>query len=287
MYFDEDMVLDIRLNTLDKYVTKFIICEANFNHNGKKKKLKFDINKFKKFKDKIQYIILEEQPLGLKTINKNDSIHEKNSKTLDNALMRENYQRNFCLQTLKKFSEDDLIIINDLDEIPNLKKFKYENKITIFKQNMFYYKFNLRYPNLPWMGSKICKIKHLKSPQWLRNIKPRKYLPWRIDILFSKKKFFNVGFIQDGGWHFTNMKSAEQLDHKMRNFLHHLEYEESGLNTEDLKKLIKEKKIMYNHNADKKKLNKWKNSVSLEKINTDMLPDYIKSNRLKFKNWIE
>ena len=37
MYFDEDMLLDIRLNILSKFVSKFVICEANFNHNGKKK----------------------------------------------------------------------------------------------------------------------------------------------------------------------------------------------------------------------------------------------------------
>ena len=53
MYFDEDMLLDIRLNILNKHVSKFIICEANYNHNGKNKKIKFDIQKFKKFKDKI------------------------------------------------------------------------------------------------------------------------------------------------------------------------------------------------------------------------------------------
>jgi len=53
MYFDEDLLLDIRLNTLDKYVKKFIITEATYTHNGSKKKLKFNINNFKKFKDKI------------------------------------------------------------------------------------------------------------------------------------------------------------------------------------------------------------------------------------------
>ena len=75
-----------------------------------------------------------------------------------------------------KFSEDDLVLINDLDEIPNLENFRYKRKITIFKQKMFYYKLNLQYPNFDWMGSKLCKIKHLISPQWLRNIKSKKYL---------------------------------------------------------------------------------------------------------------
>ena len=73
MYFNEDMILDLRLHTLDKYVSKFIICEAKFNHNGKPKKLNFDINRFKKFKDKIEYVVVEKQPTDLSLINKEDS----------------------------------------------------------------------------------------------------------------------------------------------------------------------------------------------------------------------
>ena len=47
MYFDEDLLLDLRLNLLDKFVKKFVITEATYNHNGNKKKLNFDINNFK------------------------------------------------------------------------------------------------------------------------------------------------------------------------------------------------------------------------------------------------
>ena len=238
MYFDEDMMLDVRLNTLDKYVSHFIICEATYNHNGVKKKLNFDINKFVKFKDKITYLVLDNEPDNLRTLSSKDTELIKNSKVLDNALLRENYQRNFAIKHLEKFSEEDLVIINDVDEIPNLNKFKYKNKITIFKQRLFYYKFNLLYPNFIWVGSKICKKKHLVSPQWLRNIKSRKYSLWRLDVLFSKKKYYDVGFVDNGGWHFTNIKNAEAIDFKMRNFLHHLEYEYSGMEIKDIKKNI-------------------------------------------------
>ena len=62
MYFDEDLLLDLRLNTLNKYVKKFVITEATYTHNGTKKKLKFDITKFNKFKDKITYIIVDKPP---------------------------------------------------------------------------------------------------------------------------------------------------------------------------------------------------------------------------------
>ena len=70
MYYDEDMILDIRLNILDKYVSNFIICEANFNHNGTKRELRFNLDNFKKFKDKIIYIPLTKQPDNLRKIEK-------------------------------------------------------------------------------------------------------------------------------------------------------------------------------------------------------------------------
>tara|TARA_A100000164_G_scaffold361912_1_gene377260 strand:- start:418 stop:1299 length:882 start_codon:yes stop_codon:yes gene_type:complete len=286
MYFDEDMMLDVRLNTLDKYVSHFIICEATYNHNGVQKKLNFDINKFVKFKDKITYLALDDQPDNLRTLSSKDTELKRNSKVLDNALLRENYQRNFVLKHLEKISEEDLIIINDVDEIPNLNGFKYNNKITIFKQKLFYYKFNLLYPDFTWVGSKICKKKHLISPQWLRNIKSRKYPLWRLDALFSKKKYYDVGFVNNGGWHFTNIKNAEAIDFKMRNFLHHLEYEYSGMNTKDIKKNISEKKVIYNYFADSKE-EKQNNGGKLEKLDLSELPDYISKNSNKFQEWID
>tara|TARA_A100001015_G_scaffold247510_1_gene284402 strand:+ start:3229 stop:4116 length:888 start_codon:yes stop_codon:yes gene_type:complete len=286
MYFDEDMVLDIRLNTLSKYVSNFLICEASYNHSGSKKKLKFDIKKYTKFKDKIIYIPLEQQPENLHVISSNDTQDIKNSKILDNSLFRENFQRNFLQTRLSEFQDDDLICISDLDEIPNFKNFKYKNKITLFEQKMFYYKFNLIYPNFKWIGSKLCKKKDLISPQWLRNIKSKKYPLWRIDTIFSKKKYSNINFIKDGGWHFTNIKKPEDLDYKMKSFLHHLEYEESGLNAKKLKRIIDEKKVMYDHSVDQRK-NKWNAQIKLSKVDENLLPDYIKDNKDKFVDWLD
>ena len=175
MYYDEDLILDIRLNMLNKFVSFFVICEANFNHNGSKREFQFDIKKFSKFKDKIIYIPLSEQPKNLKIINDSDNLNIKNSKILDNALLRENFQRNYLFNKIKDFNNEDLIIISDLDEIPNLENFVYKSKITFFEQKMFYYKFNLIHRNFKWYGSKIVKKKHLINPQWLRNIKSKKY----------------------------------------------------------------------------------------------------------------
>jgi len=286
MYYDEDMMLDIRLNILNKFVSNFIICEANFHHNGTKRELKFDIRKFSKFKDKIIYIPLTEQPKQIKEIKDTDSQLVKNSKILDNALLRENFQRNHLQSKIKNFHENDLIIISDLDEIPNLEKFTYKARITFFIQKMYYYKLNLIHKNFNWYGSKIVKKKDLINPQWLRNIKSKKYPLWRLDIMFSKKKYNNINFIEDGGWHFTNIKTPEKIDFKMKNFLHHLEYEESGISIDDVKNIIAEKKVFYDHSADKKE-KKWSAKISLSKELDASLPEYIFKNKNKYKEWLD
>ena len=67
MYFDEDLILDIRLNTLSEIVDKFVVCEATRDHGGNKKNLNFKISKFQKFKDKINYIVVEDLPINVKS----------------------------------------------------------------------------------------------------------------------------------------------------------------------------------------------------------------------------
>jgi len=245
MYYDEEMVLDIRLNILDKYVSHFVICEANFNHNGTKRELQFNIENYKKFKEKIIYLPLNSLPENLKLLNKDDTKVIKNS-----------------------------------------KNFRYKKKVTIFEQKMYYYKLNLLHQNFKWYGSKLVKKKHLLSPQWLRNIKSKKYPLWRMDIFFSNTKYNNIKFIKNGGWHFTNVKSPEKIDFKMRNFLHHLEYEESGIDAEQVAKTIKEKKIFYDHGVDKRD-RKWGSAAKLVREDDCYLPKYIIENKNKFKNWLE
>jgi len=72
-FFDEEMLLDLRLNIMDRYVDKFVITEATYTHNGKVKKLIFDINKFAKFKDKIIYIVVDKQHPDLFKIDESDN----------------------------------------------------------------------------------------------------------------------------------------------------------------------------------------------------------------------
>ena len=286
MYFDEDMVLDLRLNLLDKYVKKFVITESTYLHSGNKKKLNFDLKNFSKFKNKIEYIVIDRPPNDIKKINEEDDQNIKNSKMLDNSLKRENHQRNALINGLKGINDDDLVLISDVDEIPNLSNFKYKNKITMFVQKMFYYKFNLMQLNFDWLGSRACKKKDLVSCQWLRNIKGKSYPFWRLDALFSNKKYINIDFIKDGGWHFTCIKKPEDLHYKLSNFLHHVEYQESGIQIDKVKELIKERKILYDHKADMRD-RKYTGKVSLSKVSNEILPKYIISNANKYKEWLD
>ena len=151
---------------------------------------------------------------------------------------------------------------------------------------MFYYKLNLLYDELIWAGSKAVKFKNFISPQWLRNIKSKKYAIWRLDVLFSKKKYSNLSYIKNGGWHFTCIRTPQDLEKKLLNFAHHYEFEQSGLKIEDIKKLINEKRVMYDHNVDQKGY-KWSGKSILKKINLDLLPKYIGENTQKFEKWLD
>ena len=290
-FFDEEMLLDLRLNIMDKYIDKFVITEATYLHNGKEKKLIFDINKFSKFRDKIIYIVVDKQPSDLHKIYEEDkdSKDTRGQKLVLNGYKRDHYQRHVAQKILNAIDPEDWILINDIDEIPNLNNVNLKsakNKLVFFKQQMFYYKFNLLYPSFSWFGSKACKKKHFLSPNWLRDVRQKKYPLWRLDILFSKKKYNDVFIVNDGGWHFTNIKSPEDIEKKLLNYTHHYEFEQSGLKLEDLKKIIKENKILYDHGQDQTGY-KWGSKRTLSKVTLSKMPDYIRENYKKYGNWLE
>ena len=289
MFYDEDLVIDLRLNILNEYVHKFVIVESKFTHSGKKRELLFDINKYSKFKNKINYIVLENEPEDLEKVHDNDTYDKKNSKYIMNALKRENFQRNGIKKGLTNAEPGDLILVSDVDEIPNLSNLdlnEINDNIILFKQNFYYYKFNLKLEDMPWLGTKGCKYKNLKSPQWLRNIKDKKYPFWRLDVLFSDKKYSNIISIENGGWHFSNMKTPEEIEKKMRTYLHHREYDIKPLGTKKIEEIIKSKKSIYNLRADME-TEKIDGTQNLITTNGQELPEYIKRNKVKYSNWIE
>ena len=291
MFYDEELILDIRMNILNNFVDYFVIVESKYFHNGKERELKFDINKYPKFKEKIIYIIQNKQPTGLKLVNQSDTEGEKSFKMIFNAHLREHYQRNQIQNALKSSSDNDIILISDVDEIPNLENINIKdikNKIILFEQKIFYYKLNRYLPNFIWFGTKACKKKDLISPQWLRNIKNKKYNFFRIDTFFSSSKYIDKLFIKNGGWHFSNLKRSKDLELKLKSYLHHRDYDSEELGLEKIDKLMKENMTIYDMFADKGST-KYSDSTrkKLEKIELDKLPLYIQKNKNEFKDWID
>ena len=253
MYHDEDLVLDIRLNILNQYINKFVIIESRFDHQGNKKKLNFNFSNYIKFKDKIIYKIIDKFP-------PNFSDWE-----------RENYQRNFIINGLNEASDDDYILISDVDEIPDLSKIRnYKKfKFTVFEQKMFYYRVNLLNNTYPiWNGTKMCKKKYLKSPQWLRNQKVKKNSFW---------KFYRIkwNFVKDGGWHFSFLMDTKKIKKKIKAFAHSEFNNSYFTNSKKIKDSVNKRLDLFDRKYEYKiiKLNK-------------TFPKYILENKNKFKKWI-
>ena len=286
-YFEEKLMMDLRFNTLDPFVDKFVVCEATFSHSGKKKEINFNKKDFPKFEDKIIHLILDKDPVEESKTNINDlSILRANS------IKRIEEQRNFIFKSLQDANPEDYVIYSDNDEIPKLENINFEEnkeKILIFKQKLFYYKFNLSFPRINWYGSKACKLKDLKNISWLRNTKNKKYNFFRIDTFLSNMKYIDLKIIEDGGWHFTNLKTPEELLKKYLNDELHSEFDSNNNKLEDIEYKIRNKFVNYDHLADRKLENEKKqdNRFKLTKVSSEILPDYIKKNLEYYKDWID
>ena len=259
-YFNEDHIADLRFNILDEYVDFFVVVESTVNHQGQTRKLHFDKNKYKKFQNKIIYIEVDDTP---------DNI--KKPHTGGESLV-EQHQRNSIMKGLNNSHDNDLIILSDVDEIPDLNKLKVfdKNKYAVFSQKMFMYKLNLLNLNENnWHGSKICLKKNLKSPQWLRNLKFKKYPFWRID----KQK--NLQIIDNGGWHFAYLQDVKNISKKIKSFAHG-EFNKA--------EIVSEKNIELKINQGEDVLGR---GYKIKKIEIDSsYPKYIINNKDKLKNWI-
>jgi beta-1,4-mannosyl-glycoprotein beta-1,4-N-acetylglucosaminyltransferase len=284
-YYAEDLMLDVRLNILNEYVDKFVIVESKFSHSGKPKKLNFDINNFKKFKDKIQYLVIEKEPDGINQNRENISAIKRT-----NSLLRIEQSYDYMINALDDVGDNDLICLSDNDEIPNFESQNFKNSkndIFIFKQLFFYYKFNLFYNLMPWYGTKACKKKKLVSFSWLRNLKTKKYPFWRLDTIFSNLKQRNLQIVENGGWHFTNLMTAEDIYTKLSNFGHHNEFDDSGVTIKDIQKCIDDRIVNYDHQADKTENEKYGANYKLKVIKDDLLPKYLIMNKEKYKDWFD
>ena len=258
-YFNEDHVVDLRLNILDNQVDYFVISESTRTHQGRRKKLNFNIDNFPKFKKKIRYLVAEYN----KEITFN--IHTGGESPI------EQHQRNFLIEGIKDANDEDLIILSDSDEIPDLSKLnliKKNKKFIAFSQKMFMYKLNIQNINESnWIGSKIIKKKNLTSMQELRNLKFKRYPFWRLD-----KRHLQI---IDGGWHFSFLQKPEDIIKKITSFSHGEFNKADIIDKQKIEAKIREGKDIFNR----------KKELKLIQID-DTFPKYIKDNLSKFREWI-
>tara|TARA_B100000902_G_C27316971_1_gene921933 strand:- start:49 stop:849 length:801 start_codon:yes stop_codon:yes gene_type:complete len=257
-YFNEEHMVDLRLNILDEHVDYFVISESTKTHQGKDKKINFDINKFKKFKHKIKFVIADYK----------EDINFENHTGGESPI--EQHQRNCLMEGIQEAQPDDFIILSDSDEIPDLNKITdidNSKRFIAFSQKMFMYKLNLQNINESnWIGSKITKKKYITSMQNLRNLKFKNYPFWRIDKI-------NLQII-DGGWHFSYLQSPQQILTKIKSFSHG-EYNDENLSEKNIRdKILKNEDIFSRNNQ-------------LKKVNIDnSFPEYITKNKEKLSEWI-
>ena len=286
-FFKEKMMMEIRFNILNEYVSKFIVVESCFSHSGKKKELNFDINDYPKFKEKIEYIVIENEPADL--FKDTELLKSSYNKRL-NSIKRIEQSYEHMSHGLNSADDNDLILLSDNDEIPDLSLITNKHlsaDFILFKQLFFYYKFNLLYDRIDWFGTKACKKKRLKNFSNLRNLKNKKYPFWRLDTYFSDIKQINLEIVQNGGWHFTNIKTPKEIYEKLNNFGHHDEFEVSNINVDYIKEKIKNREVFYNHLADKNTQDRWNDNYKLKKINNEILPKYLQLNFNELKRWFD
>ena len=267
IYCGEDLLLNLRFETLYNQIDKFIIIEANKYFNGNPKPKFFDHKKFHKYSNKIEYYYIENLP-----------------KYNGNNLEYEIFIKNQIAIGLKNLDDEDIVLISDADEIPNLKNDKFKNHDSaVFLQKMYYYKFNINvYEGLKFKNkiacTRSCKFKFFKSFQQMREFRVKNIPWWRFDQKI--KRYVE----EDGGWHFSFLMNSMDIKSKLSRFEHEIKH----LKKEDeyiLSDLMNIKRIENNiinlkdpYDRDHIKLKKVKIDESFPKYileNKDVLEEFI------------
>ena len=257
-YFNEDHIVDLRLNILNQYVDYFVISESTKTHQGKEKKINFNSNNFSKFKGKIKFVVSEyKEKINFEKHTGGESPIEQ-------------FQRNSLLEGIKDAHPEDLIILSDSDEIPDLRKIKdikKNKKFIAFSQKMFMYKLNLQnVAESNWIGSKITKRKNIDTMQKLRNMKFKDYPFWRLDKINQQ--------IIHGGWHFSFLQTPKDILKKIESFSHG-EFHSTSRDLSEIEKKIYENKDIFDR------------GFSLNKVEIDdSYPKYIFDNKKNLTEWI-
>lgn len=238
IFFNELELLDIRLHILAPYVDRFVIVESTTTFAGAKKPLYYSENRhlFKDFEDKIIHYVVEDMPvnedelrsrLQIPELSKLDREIITNALTSDNVpsgqphWLREFYQKECMKKPLVGLQDNDICFISDVDEIwnPQAKIDFRSGKIMKLKQLMYAYFLNNR-SSENWAGTYATKYLNMKHASLNHLDTP------------SKTKYT---YIQDGGWHFTNLGGAERIKTKLESYGH------QEFNNDDIKSQVEER----------------------------------------------
>ncbi|MFA6186203.1 MAG: hypothetical protein WC770_03180 [Phycisphaerae bacterium] len=269
-FFNELLLLEIRLNTLDAVVDKFVLVESPYTHTGKEKPLYFEQAKnrpeFAKFKDKIIHIIVEDMPLKNHWRNENKQellAREQNSmdgKPTTGVWQNENYQRKCIKRGLANLQPDDIVIVGDADEIANPDVFpiiRTKQKPCILRQKDYYYYLNLR-SQRDNLHPAFCRGRDFIDGQLVR----------------SPKTAIEREIIDNAGWHFGYLMTPDNIAAKI-NSLACVKYDTDFFTDKNrIAKCIKAKRDLYGRKKMK---------FYIEPLD---VPKYIKENIEKFRPYI-
>ena len=96
----------------------------------------------------------------------------------------------------------------------------------------------------------------------------------------------NVNIINDGGWHFSQLKTPKDIEIKLLNQEHHDEYRVAKNKLPDVADLVKRKTIVYDHKAKSSEY-KFSKEFKLTTLSINEMPRYLKENQDNYKEWFD
>ncbi len=213
-FFNELDILELRLGLLYDVVDKFVLVESTKTNANNDKELYYENNKhrFKKYNDKIIHVVVSAFP------------EYRNSWTF------ENFQRNEITKALGNCAPDDLILISDVDEIPNpdvIRNYDFKNEMYCLVQNQYFFFYNYRdLQHLFWIGgTKVFRYRIIKEN--LLKEKKVRYNETSFPSYLNKgttatkiRLYDGCKFIYNGGWHFSYLGGVAAIVNKVKAFAH-------------------------------------------------------------------
>lgn len=246
-FFDELLILEVRFRELYDVVDRFVIVEAEETFTGIPKPLYLSesiLEKFPRYADKIEIITVPRAEFA-------------------NQWDREYFQKNhLCKESLEhlELDSDDLILLSDADEIPRrsvIKNLKngFDLNGGAFHYKTYYYKFNILTTEMCWRS---------------------KFISYGNFTNHTEIRFMNHDLIPDAGWHFSYIKTPENIKKKIEAFSHQEFNFDSITNLENISNKIEAREDLFQ-----------RQEMSLSVVPIDeSYPEYIKENLENLKDWI-